>query len=59
MSFLSDHAKRLLDAWITTTPEDAKEPPTEEELEYADNLADEIGDERWIQDLEEKRKGQE
>lgn len=53
---LSDHAKRMLDRWITTTPDDTEEPPTEEELDYADNLADEIGDERWIQDLEERER---
>ena len=56
MKFLSEHAKRLLDQWITTTPDDAEEPPTEEELDYAANLADEIGDERWIQDLEERER---
>lgn len=53
---LSDRAKQLLDRWITTTPDDAEEPTTEEELDYADNLADEIGDERWIQDLEERER---
>lgn len=59
MTMLSDKAKELLNRWITDTPPEEPEPASDAEEWYAENMADAIGDERWIQELEERTRGQE
>ena len=59
---LSDAARKLMDRWIvgdfySPHPEDAEpEPKSEAEEWYEYNQADAEGDEKWIQEREEREK---
>lgn len=54
---LTDAARKLMDRWIVGDPGDEQpEPKSEAEEWYEYNQADAEGDEKWIQEREEKEK---